>query len=444
MLTLAQRFTRVRPHEAGLVFTLGFLLLVNSLALQMSELVAVSGFLSTVGANQLLLVWVIDMLLIIGAASAQSLIVDRFNRLRLLRAMIGIFAAIYILLRLMFLFDLPGWLTYSLLFLLSEQQWLFFPLIFWILANDIFDPAQCKRLFPFIGSFSFAGQILSFGIAGLTPLIFSRLGIPTAELLTLNVILYGIAFVLTNRLLNIKIRQTHLKPETVVETLTEGWEFVRDVLSFRYLMVGFFLAAAALTIIEYHFFAVSSSGISEPGAYQTFYSAIRLIETLLAITLQTVVIGRLLERFGLKNTFLVLPIATIIGAGGMVVLPGLALVATGWLGTRLALNTVDQSARKALQALVPEERRGRVSMFMDSYLLASGTILGCVITGGVLFAATAVPLPSATIYLSIALVMGVAAVAAILKMRTVYETSLFNWRLKRRQRNAGVLNKLDL
>jgi hypothetical protein len=30
-----------------------------------------------------------------------------------------------------------------------------------------------------------------------------------------------------------------------------------------------------------------------------------------------------------------------------------------------------------------------------------------------------------------------------LRMRTVYDTSLFNWRLKRRQRSAGVIDKLN-
>jgi len=35
------------------------------------------------------------------------------------------------------------------------------------------------------------------------------------------------------------------------------------------------------------------------------------------------------------------------------------------------------------------------------------------------------------------------AIWAILKMRSVYESSLFNWRLKRRQRRTSVLDKLD-
>ena len=101
----------------------------------------------------MLIVWIIDWLLIIAATAGQSLIIDRFNRARLLGWVCLVFAGAYILLRLLFFFDVPEWINYSLLYFLTDQQWLFFPVFFWVLANDIYDPAQAKRLFPLISSF---------------------------------------------------------------------------------------------------------------------------------------------------------------------------------------------------------------------------------------------------------------------------------------------------
>ena len=40
-------------------------------------------------------------------------------------------------------------------------------------------------------------------------------------------------------------------------------------------------------------------------------------------------------------------------------------------------------------------------------------------------------------------IIALIAIWAIFKMRTVYDSSLFNWRLKRRQRRSSVLDKLD-
>jgi AAA family ATP:ADP antiporter len=99
----------LRPGEAGMVFLLGFLLVSNSMALAVSNTVSVSGFLSEVGVNELLIVWIADMLLLILATGLQSLIVDRFERVTLLRWMTFIFALTYVILRLMFVFGVPGW-----------------------------------------------------------------------------------------------------------------------------------------------------------------------------------------------------------------------------------------------------------------------------------------------------------------------------------------------
>jgi cytochrome c biogenesis protein CcdA len=128
----------------------------------------------------------------------------------------------------------------------------------------------------------------------------------------------------------------------------------------------------------------------------------------------------------------------------MLVWPGIISVVLGVGLPRLARGTVDESARKSFQALVPEERRGRVSMFMDSYVFALGALAGCLITGAVvLFGDQLSHSTASTIYLGIAALATALTIWAVIKMRSVYEVSLLNWRLKRRQRGANVLDKLE-
>jgi AAA family ATP:ADP antiporter len=111
---------------------------------------------------------------------------------------------------------------------------------------------------------------------------------------------------------------------------------------------------------------------------------------------------------------------------------------------KLTRSTIDEPARKSFQALVPAERRGRVSMFMDSYLFAVGAIVGSLILGAVILLKSQFgSLEHYYIYLGIAAAASAVTIWFAFQVRGVYDASLLNWRLKRRQRASGVLDKLD-
>ena len=445
MLTFVGRVFRLRPGEYRIVIIMGLLLFTNSLALEISDVVAISGFLENVGVPELLIVYIVDMLLIIFTAGLQSLVVDRFQRVNLMRWMCIAIAFAYLGLRLLFVIGSPSWLNYSLLYLLSDQQWLFFPLIFWVLANDAFDMSQAKRLFPLIASGGFIGQIVGLLIAGAAPALMSSVNVSSVELLVFSSAIYIFAFfIVVIGLRRLKVRATSSHEHVPVrETLLEGWGFVREVPSFRYLMISAFTVAIVLVILEYHFLSISDA-VFKGTSFQTFYSFYRIVGTLGAFFIQTFITGRILQRVNLKDSFFILPTIVGLASAVMIILPGIGSATVGFIAARLGKQTIDESSNKSLLALVPEERRGRVSFFMDSYLFASGVIVGCILTGIIVFIGT--QLGSANyfyFYLGVALIASLIAVWAIYKMRGVYDTSLFNWRLKRRQRGSKVLDKLD-
>jgi MFS family permease len=239
---------------------------------------------------------------------------------------------------------------------------------------------------------------------------------------------------------------------------------------------------------------VSDTAFISQAAYQQFYSLYRLGVTIASFLVQSFLTSRLIERMNLKNTFFIFPAVVMVGVIGMVAMPGLGTAVLAMSLVKLVRETIDESARKAFQSLVPEERRGRVSTFMDSYLPALGTILACLLTGAVvlaglwlspdvaiyvyvgvallgavlviwvvlerwpvlvsiltaLLAGTVALLgvqvrPDQAFYFYLALVALSASLAiwSVVKMRAVYESSLLNWRLKRRQRGSRVLDKLE-
>jgi AAA family ATP:ADP antiporter len=114
--------------------------------------------------------------------------------------------------------------------------------------------------------------------------------------------------------------------------------------------------------------------------------------------------------------------------------------------SRVTYDTVDLSARKSFQAMVPNEKRGRVSMFIDSYLPSAGTIIGSLIAFVIISIGLRLGIAReqyTLIYIGLGVLIAFVALFAAFKVRSTYEQSMLNWQLKRRTRGASVLDKLD-
>jgi AAA family ATP:ADP antiporter len=442
-----KKLLNLQPGEGGIVFVLGFALLANALAMQVSGIVSISGFLNSSGANGILIVLLVDYAFILLTGALQTLVIDKFERTKLIQWITLLFAFLFVLLRMMFVFNSPEWLNYSFMYILSEQQFILFPLVFWVLANDIFKIAQAKRLFPIISGFNFVGKLIGIGISLVSPGLFPKIGIQPEEILTLNVLVYLLAFmVLWGGLSKVKVRKTVVQTETLSETLREGWKFLLDVPSFKFMMFTIIALAVADTLIEFQFLTVTDSAFPDQASYQRFFSAYRLGITLVSLVVQAFVTGYLIKQMQLKNTFLFFPAVALIGVVGMIFVPGIGVAIAAMAGVKLIRDTINESGRKSFQGLVPEERRGRVSTLMESYLPAIGTMLACILGIIVIYIGGLLGIDSILvyIYMGIAAIGAIVALWAVLKMRNVYDSSLLNWRLKRRQRRTqtALLDKL--
>ncbi len=436
---------RLKAGEASLVLLLGTVILSNSLAQKVSEIASISNFLNDVGPPQFLIVLAISSIVSLFMTGLQSLLIDRFDRITLLRGISFSLAAAFVFLRILFLFHAPAWFNYGFLYLLSEQQFIFFPMAFWVLSNDILDISQTKRIFPLLASWGFVGSLLGIGITAVSPTLFSHLNIKAEELLMINIMLYLLVhFLLEAGLKNIKLRKTRQKPETVKETLSEGFDFIREVPAFRYLTFSFLAVIICENIVEYHFYAISESAFSSAASYQTFYSLFTLVRFLALILVQTFLTRSIIATINLKYIFFILPFSGLIGLLCMITLPNIWGGGIGFTLQKIPQYGIDETARKSFQGLVPEERRGRVSLFMDGYLNAAGILIGSSITGTIVFIGIALKISSYFYgYLAIAVLVSLFALWSVFKMCSVYDRSLLNWRLKRRQRGKSVFDKLD-
>lgn len=434
------RWFHLRQGELGLVLILGIILFSNYAAMGITKVIAVSGFLSEVKGHYILLVWAIDMVLLILASGLQSLIIDRFSRVNLTITVLIIFSVLYAGLPILFQIPfIPRQINYALIYLLNDQQWRFFPVLFWILVNDLFSPSQGQRLQPTIANFAFVGTIVGLGVAALE----SRMHVGPTPLLLLNATIFLLAgLVGYGGLRSVKLRKVTITPKPLLKVFTEGWSFVREVPAFAYLSASMLATGIVMTILLYDTLTDAQlvMGINFQGFYASYNLAIALGSILVQSQAQW-----LINRLQLKNTFMVQTLTMLAGSVLSLVFPVMASSALAQGVARTNYDTVDVSARKAFQAFVPDERRGRVSMFIDSYLPSLGTIIGSLVTFAIVLIGLNLGQSRiwySSIYLGVAIAVALISLGAGFRMRKVYDASLLNWRLKRRRRGVGIISQI--
>src|SRR6185437_2231737 len=207
------------------------------------------------------------------------------------------------------------------------------------------------------------------------------------------------------------------QPQDVRKVMTEGWDFVKEVPSFRFLQAAVMMVGVCDVIVEFRFFVVAKSAIPDPAAYQQFYSYYLLGAAVVSFFLQVFLTSRLIQKIQLKNSFLIQP-SVALGASVAMLLLGTSLIGSSLVSNlmKISRNTVDEATSKSFQALIPEERRGRVALLMNNYTPALGYILGSLAAGAVIYGGSASGgFGAAYAYLGISAAAGLLAVLAIVR-----------------------------
>lgn len=438
----------IRPEEKKLVFSLAAVLAITTLVLELSDVIATGGFVSKVGPNNIFWLWIVDMVISLFTAGVYALAVDRMERSRLLKYLTMGFAVIFIGLYFMFTIGAPDWLSYPVLYIVTDQFYAIFPLAFWAMVNDLFTAAEGKRIFPIIIMGTAIGSILGNGLAALSGWILQRSGGVPSSLLPIGslLLLFGLIVlevVFANRKVN--ARQAREQDVDLKQTVAVGVDYIKNVPIFKYLAICMLLSGLAFTVIEYHFlFTVDQSVSQDPLQFQAFYGIFKVVLIVSILLVQALFSNRFLEKVGLKSSFIFQPVALALGAGLALVVPGVYGAAAARYVARLVQQAWDEPARKAVENLIPDERRGRVSVVIDRYFYDVSTIVASLVLGLLVWIGlntSASPIIS-YIYIGLAILASVVAVWAAFRLRAKYDESLLDWRLSRSRRKS-VLSGIE-
>ena len=294
---------------------------------------------------------------------------------------------------------------------------------------------------PFIGIFAFVGTIIGLAIAAAD----ARFQFGAVSLLWLNAGIFLLALLVSR----FQLRAVKLPPpigvkvDSMKTTLTEGWDFIKTVPAFAYLALGMLAAGSVMTVLLYD--ALSDAKIELGSGFQSYYAVYNLTIAVVSILVQSVS-TRIIERFTLKRSFLIQPVVMFLSTVANFLIPGFLGSGFAQGVSRVTYDTTDLSARKAFQAMVPNEKRGRVSIFLDGYLPSGGTILGSLITFTIISIGLRFGIPReqySLVYIGVGIAVSLLAIFTAFKVRSTYEQSMLSWQLKRRTRGASLLSKLD-
>jgi len=402
-----------------------------------TEVVAASEMIALAGTGSLLIIYPIGGLGLIVLGLLQFRLVDGSARLRVLRYASLIYAVLFAGALALITGGIIPIVATGLIWVLADQLNYLLPLLIWSLAGDEFNVAEGRKIFGWLVAWTYLGQVAGLLVALLTPALFSRLGVDLTVLLIIAPLVCLVVGVwLPRAMRGSSAAKGTAKREGYGESLKGAAEFINGVPIWRSLVAASTLTfIAGSTVIMGYSVGVGDIVGRDAATLQVIFAGVWLAALSTCWVIQHFFAERVADRWGVPGTLFILPIATIsativlaLGFG----LQSIALLIAAILIWRLPRWSLDENARRGALALVPDERRTRVSFIVDLMPVAVGLVLSApIVLVGVV-----------TDRLWISAVIGTAfgLVGAVFSWKVVkgWDDSLTNWRLRRRKQNRSA------
>lgn len=327
-------------------------------------------FVERVGADNLPYVY-IGTALVVGLLISwySRHVVDRLQPRRLIPITYGFLAANLLIFSWLLRYE-------SLVTSAAFYMWAkLFPVLtvsqFWLMTNSLFEPRQARRVFGFIGAGGILGGIAGGFLAGIMAEIIGTESVLIASA-TVITLCAGVALYLhpapTTVTAPVKTSQTsdHAASRSIVRLVQESPHL-------RAISTILTLTIIVSTVVDWQMNKAVELFVVGEDAKTAFYGQFFALLNVASFLVQVALTGYVLKRFGIGIALLLLPLALLTGALGILVHPALwtAALAKGADGT--LRYSLDQSTRELLFLPVPQAIKARAKPFIDVAAQRSGT-----------------------------------------------------------------------
>ena len=376
---LLSPLVEVRREEAGSLLLMFFYSFLVMTAYNIVKPLTRAQFIGELGADNLpwvllvsgVLVGVVMQAYARGAARLPPKAVVAVTQIGLAALLIGFWAA--------FRFGVTG--TAVAFYLVGQILGLLLISQFWMLANDVYDARQAKRLFGFIGGGASLG-----GMTASAVVVLAVDGVGANNLLLVSsVLLAACAGVVTTVL-----RRAGGLPAAGAAAGGEkkgvgGAEALRMLRGSRHLqlialIIGFAAVGAGLLDQQLNMAVEEAAGAGGADRIAAFLGRVQLFLSLAGLVVQVGLTSRIHRRLGIGFALLILPIG-LGSTGGLILVSGaLWAAAAGRILDSSLRYSVDKTTREILFLPLPADLKHRAKPFIDVTVDRFAKGLGAVLT----------------------------------------------------------------
>lgn len=322
------------------------------------------------GAWTLQVLFSLTFLAMLLAQPVYGAMVSRWPRRRFLPAVYLFFIVCLVGFHLVFDAGLPGrgalfyvWLAVFNLFAVS---------VFWSFMADVFNDAQARRVYGYIGAGGTLGALVG---PSLTRALVGPVGV--ANLPLVSALLLGVCLVCILKLRrHARSRESSdgAAREVIGGTVLAGLRLVWREPLLRALALLMFFGVGVGTLLYSEQIAIARAAFPDAADRTAWFSGIDLAINLLTLTVQLTLTGRLMTRFGITPLLLLPAAAIVLGFAVLTASPLPLLVAVVQVMTRASEFSLAKPARETIYTRVDPESRYKAKAFIDTAVYRGGDL----------------------------------------------------------------------
>jgi HEAT repeat protein len=308
---------------------------------------------------------------------------------------------------------------YPMLWLTTYGMSVILGTLLWMVAGEVCDARQAKRLFPLFTSMGILGSVLGNSLTG----VFAAIA-GTDNLIVLYAILLGVGLFLIREIASsyFKPKSVTGAPSSLIDDVRAGYDFVRGALLFRLVAYASILFSILFFTVDFPFSEIVSLRFANDEAgLAGFKGLFTSITTAVTFAISLLLANRLYTRLGIVNSVLLMPLTYVVAF----ILFFVSFNFWGAVGARFSqlavLGGLAGTAWNALFNVVPTERRGQVLAFNNGVPSQIGVVLS-----GVLIILSNTILADTKVVLLLGAMVALMTVYITLRMKPAYGEALLS------------------